>query len=90
MQPAESPHLGVSGMDINSDRAKALIEEYETGRRERKAKSASLGDEPMHVVCEECKEEADFPASKRGTVQDCPHCGAYVDVGEPESFEVDE
>jgi hypothetical protein len=77
---------------VNAERAKTLIEEFERERRERQAAHVTSGDEakPLHVVCEDCNKASDFPASKRGTIQDCPHCGAYVDVGEVESFEVDE
>lgn len=36
----------------------------------------------VDVRCEECGKETKFPAAERGSVQNCPHCGAYVDVGE--------
>ncbi len=38
--------------------------------------------QPINVVCEECDQLATFPAAQRGSVQQCPHCGDYVDVGE--------
>lgn len=34
----------------------------------------------VQVTCEECGKASSFPAAQRGTVQDCPHCGASVDV----------
>jgi hypothetical protein len=34
----------------------------------------------FQVVCEECEQTITFPASAHGSVQDCPHCGAYVDA----------
>lgn len=34
----------------------------------------------FEVTCEECEQSITFPASAHGSVQDCPHCGAYVDV----------
>jgi hypothetical protein len=40
------------------------------------------------VVCEECQQEATFPETQHGSVQDCPHCGAYVDVGDVEGPDV--
>jgi hypothetical protein len=35
---------------------------------------------PVEVVCEECDKTSTFPAEERGSVQNCPHCGAYLDV----------
>jgi len=32
------------------------------------------------VTCETCGNTAVFAAEYQGTVQDCPHCGAYLDV----------
>jgi Putative prokaryotic signal transducing protein len=73
----------------NAERAKTLIEEYEDELHDRNAANGVASDdaEPLHVVCEDCNKASDFPASKRGTTQDCPHCGAYVDVGDVELFE---
>jgi hypothetical protein len=36
--------------------------------------------ERLEIVCEECRKSTFFPAAKKGTVQECLHCGAYVDV----------
>ena len=36
----------------------------------------------ISVVCEECGKESMFAARLIGTTQDCPHCMAYVDVGD--------
>ena len=35
---------------------------------------------PVEVACEECGKTSTFPAEERGSVQNCPHCGAYLDV----------
>lgn len=35
---------------------------------------------PVAADCEECDRTSTFPAAQRGTTQDCPHCGAYLDV----------
>jgi len=43
----------------------------------------------MEVVCEKCGERSAFPASQLGSVQQCQHCGAYVDVQNEESSEED-
>jgi hypothetical protein len=47
-------------------------------------------DSFVRVTCEECGETSDFPASQRGSVQECLHCASYVDVeegGEPEELD---
>jgi len=36
--------------------------------------------EDMVVECEACGKTTVFPGNLQGTVQDCPHCGAYLDV----------
>jgi len=57
-----------------------LIAEFES----RKLKRNSASDEPdeLQATCEECDQETSFPAALNGTTQDCPKCGAYMDVGE--------
>jgi hypothetical protein len=52
---------------------------------DRKRASQPTGSEsglPIEVVCDECDQKSLFPANQRGTIQDCPACGAFVDVGE--------
>lgn len=41
-----------------------------------------VAEPPIEAVCEECDGRATFPAIQRGSVQQCPHCGAFLDVGE--------
>jgi len=61
-----------------AERAAALL------REQFAEASAQRGPEPpggtIEATCEECGQSARFPASQRGTVQSCPHCGRYVDV----------
>jgi hypothetical protein len=67
------------------DRAKPILEEYERQLIERrKADQQEIADKNASVQadCEECGRSSAFPSSQRGTVQDCPYCGAYVDVGD--------
>jgi hypothetical protein len=76
----------------DADRARQLIADHAAELQ------ASRGNRTGEVeaVCEECDQPTTFPASEQGTVQQCPHCGAYVDVpgaddewdvGEPEDEE---
>ncbi len=61
-------------------RVQPLLVEYEDRIIDRRlADPAGL---PVEVVCGECGQPATFPAAHTGTVQNCPHCRAYVDVGE--------
>ena len=68
-------------------RAKPVLDQYEReaeGRRQADREMLSAGGPvtgaQIDAVCEECGQSASFPASRSGTVQDCPHCGAYMDV----------
>lgn len=68
------------------DRAKPVLEDYERRsleRQEADRKKAGPTDAVMEAECEECGRRSAFPSAQKGTVQDCPHCGAYMDVEEP-------
>ena len=77
----DKPQVWVDRADI--ERAKPILEEYE--RRALEQGAAAPGDgatgSPIELVCEECGQRGSFPATQRGSVQQCPHCKAYVDVG---------
>jgi hypothetical protein len=53
----------------------ALLEEHD---KEREARDAAVGE--VEIECEECGTLLKFPASDRGTVQQCSECEAYVDI----------
>ena len=44
----------------------------------------------IEVVCEECGETSSFHGSYFGSVQECFHCLAYIDVGEEDEHFSDE
>jgi hypothetical protein len=74
----------------NVDRAKPILEDYEDRlleRQEADRQDLVAGEATVEADCEECGRSSDFPAAQRGTVQDCPHCGAYVDVGDSPEWE---
>jgi hypothetical protein len=81
------PQVWVERADL--DRARPVLTEYERQATERRA--AERGEReampPVVVVCEECGKESQFPAAQQGTVQSCPHCHAYVDVGDDVGLE---
>jgi len=68
---------------VDRSRAKdaaELIAEFEDKRNDRRQPATS--DETISSQCEECMQASDFPAAQNGTTQDCPHCGAFMDVGD--------
>jgi hypothetical protein len=68
------------------DKAKPVLDDFERHQAQRRiggADEATAGP-PLELVCEKCGRSATFPAAQRGSVQDCPHCGAYLDVGQDE------
>jgi putative signal transducing protein len=76
------PQVWVERADI--ERAKPVLDAFE--RRSNELRDAGAqGVEPVpviEVVCEACGRPASFPAAQEGSVQRCPHCRAYLDVGE--------
>lgn len=79
------PQVWVERADI--DRVGPLVAEYERRSAERWVAERSVAGEPVAVVCEGCGRQSEFPAAQRGTVQNCPHCRAYVDVGDDIGFD---
>jgi rubrerythrin len=67
------------------ERAKTVVAEFETAAAQRRQTSRPHSESETEVIvvrCEDCGRKSGYPASQRGTVQECPKCGAYVDVGE--------
>ena len=56
------------------------IRQFEQTKRER-ANPSSDGPQ-IEVECEECGKSAMYAEILRGSVQECPHCSEYVDIGE--------
>ena len=44
-----------------------------------KEKQSQLG--PIEARCEECGTSHEFAGQHRGTIQNCPNCGRFMDVG---------
>jgi hypothetical protein len=63
-----------------SHRARQLLVEHEQKLRAKREDRVGAVD----VVCEECGETTAFPAAEQGTVQECPHCQAFLDVPDPD------
>jgi ribosomal protein S27E len=43
--------------------------------------------QPLKVVCEDCGKASIFPGNQSGTVQNCPHCNAFLDVEPADVFD---
>jgi len=77
------PQVFVNKADV--ERALRLLAEYESqaAERERLSREADAATAShIKVACEECGATTSFPSSQGGSVQMCPRCGGYVDVGE--------
>ena len=82
------PQVWIERADI--ERAGPVLADYERRAAERRA--ADLGTSgitgpPIEVLCEECGKRSEFLATQKDSVQSCPHCGAYVDVGDDVGFD---
>ena len=65
-------------MPADVDRAKVLIAEHYEALTELLAKKTAAG--PAEARCDECGKTSEFTGDKRGSIQNCPHCGSYLDV----------
>ncbi len=77
------PQVWIERADI--DRAKPILDEFERRKAELQTVDGEVTGPDIEAACEECGGQASFPASQKGSVQQCPHCGAYVDVGVDEA-----
>jgi Putative prokaryotic signal transducing protein len=76
----------------NLDAAFPLLQQFENVLREQHRQPDVAKDgasELLKATCEDCDKTSEFPTSSTGTVQDCPHCGAYIDVGDAEIDDFD-
>jgi hypothetical protein len=73
------PKVWVERADL--DRAKQILAAYEDETAARRAADASTAD-MIEVTCEDCGATSPFPAAQLGTVQTCPKCQGYIDIGD--------
>lgn len=67
----------------DTDRAKPVLREYAQHMADRaleRSERLNPSESVLQVPCESCDELLSFPEALRGSVQECPHCRAYVDV----------
>jgi hypothetical protein len=72
-----------------AQQAEALIREFEQAQNEQRdpAADVDLTKTTINEVCDECGKVNAFPGNVSGTVQNCLHCGQYMDVGELDEFD---
>ncbi len=63
------------------DRANEVIATLKAESEPQTADADDSGDR-VSLVCPQCKADLSFPSERRGHVEVCPECGAYVDVPE--------
>jgi hypothetical protein len=80
------PQVWIDQSDVEA--ARPLLAEYEREVVRRRKMTPEVNTDTVDVVCEECGKTSTFPASKTGTIQDCSHCRAYIDVGDEERFDL--
>jgi hypothetical protein len=70
----------------DADRAGPILAEFERRTAELRSQQPALenSDQSIVVICDECGGSVTFPATQMGSVQECTHCGAFVDVGADE------
>jgi hypothetical protein len=51
-------------------------------RAEREKRAARTGT--VSATCEDCGKLSEWPATAMGTTEVCPHCGAYMDIPDPD------
>lgn len=77
--------LSLRGIEVwvsdpaDADRARRLLADRAA---ELEAKANRTGT--AEATCEECGAVSTFPAAEQGTIQDCPRCGAMLDVPDTE------
>lgn len=96
--------LRFSGLDgvevwvVNADdieRAKGLVSKFDQPQSDNaRLGEATLGDETSILAfCEDCGRATNFPSKLRGTIDNCPQCGHFMDVidtdGESEQGEME-
>jgi hypothetical protein len=76
------PQVWVERSDVES--ATSILVAFEKRQAELQPAAGGSGEDIL-VACEECDKQSSFPGVQRGSVQQCPHCGGFIDVGEAES-----
>lgn len=81
MPELHKPQVWIERAD--TERVKPILDEYEEKAQRRRA-SQAVGEDAIdgtiEVLCDHCEQTITFAATRRGSIELCPHCGSYVDV----------
>ncbi len=81
------PGIEIRVIDVDqAEKARAAIDEQREAiqaiRAAQERRATRTGT--VTAVCEECGGSSEWPALDMGSTQDCPHCGKYMDVPDPD------
>jgi hypothetical protein len=80
-----TPQVWVERRDV--ERVQPILVEFERRNLARNASEKNTEAPDIRAECEDCGRASTFPGAVSGSVQQCAHCGAYMDVGEAEEGE---
>jgi hypothetical protein len=84
VSPAERFEIRVS-VPAKAEEARTLLTSAENAaimqkiREQRQQRTGTVT-----ATCEECGESSEWPADTMGTTDNCPNCGAYMDIPDPD------
>lgn len=81
------PQVWIERADI--EKARRVLTEYDRRSAERRAAEQQTATQaaPITATCGSCGKTSEFARALNGTVQVCPHCRRFIDVGEADDFE---
>lgn len=80
MAEMHKPQVFVDKADL--ERARPVLVEFERRKGELAKESGESPRSDIIIECEDCGKRGAYSAVQRGSVQQCPHCGGFVDVEE--------
>jgi hypothetical protein len=82
--PAERFEIRVT-VPAKATEARALLASAESAAMVRSIREKRLQRSgTVNAVCEECKKSSEWPADTMGTTEQCPNCGAWMDIPDPD------
>lgn len=75
-----SPQVVVARAD--AERTAEILLQFDQARQQLQSQARANAELTfVTAVCEECGQSSTFTGTLVGSVQDCPHCGKFMDVG---------
>ena len=76
----DNPQVFVEEADLQ--KALELVAQFEEKKAAADKSESENPGPPILAECEECNASTEFPADANGSVQTCPNCQAFMDVGD--------